>query len=890
MWYHRLLNALRPDRLSRDLDREMAFHLAERADQLRDTGLGTAEAAREARRRFGNPTAQKERTHDVDALVWLESLGADVRYALRALRASPGFAAVAILSLALGIGANTAIFSLTNALVLRALPVSHPEQLVQVTRGEGGGGIFTNPLWERIRERHDILSGMFAYGDERFNLATGGEARYAAGAWVGGAIFDVLGVRMVAGRPLHASDDVRGCPAVAVVSGGFADRELGGAAAAVGRLISLGGHPFQVVGVSDPAFFGMEVGVNTEIYAPLCALAVLEGPKVLDQRSRWYLLIFGRPAPGLTLQQVQARLAAAAPGIARATLPSGWGTAELQEYLKTTLSARPGAGGFSDVRMQYQRALYTLMAVVGLVLLIACANIANLLLARAAGREREIAIRVAIGAGRARVLRQLLTESVLLSVAGAAVGLLFARWAAHLIVATLNTGRNAVSLDLSLDPRVLAFTVVVATATGILFGIAPAWRAARVDPQVAMKSGGRGTVGAGRHRAGAVLVAGQLAVSLALVAAAGLLLGSFRTLATFDPGFRRDGVLVASMDFGRAGIADSALPATQRAILRRLRALPRVLSASASFTTPVSGMGWNQIILVPGHTVTDRMDALAFLNEVSDGYFATTGTALVGGRDFTPDRSAGAPRVAIINETMARKFFGTVNPIGRSFSLQEGDTAGPPMAVIGVVRDSKYGSLTEKPQAIGYVPLGQSGVAGANLRYELRTSGDPAALVPAVRSLAASESPRIALEFRTIAQDLADSMARPRLLATLSGFFGALALLLAVVGLYGTMAYGVVRRRNELGVRIALGATRGRIVGMVTGEAGRIVAAGVLLGVGLALASTRLLASFLFRVTPTDAATLTGAAGLLALSGLAAALVPAWRAARADPVEALREE
>ncbi|HEY5219720.1 MAG TPA: ABC transporter permease, partial [Gemmatimonadaceae bacterium] len=448
-WYHRLLNMARADRHSRDLDREMAFHLDERADALRATGMNEDDATREARRRFGNRTAQKERTHDADVFAWMESLVADVRYALRTLIASPGFALVAILSLALGIGANTAIFSLTDALVLKSLPVSHPEQLVQVTMGARGGSGFTNPLWEQIRDNAPALSSAFAYSDTRFNLSRGGEVQMTRGAWVSGDFFSTLGVRAEAGRVLQRGDDFRGCPGVAAVSDAFARRQYGDPTNAVGKVLSLNDHPFPVVGVADAGFFGIEVGQTADIYVPLCAQELLFRPGILDARSRWFLNIIGRPKPSLSTQQASAAMATVAAGIFKATLPTDWSTDNQQEYLKNTLSVVPAATGLSELRAQYGRALYILMVVVGVVLLIACANIANLLLARGAARQREISIRMAIGAGRGRLVRQLLTESVLLSLLGAALGVVFAHWATRLLVGLLTTRRQAVWLDLS---------------------------------------------------------------------------------------------------------------------------------------------------------------------------------------------------------------------------------------------------------------------------------------------------------------------------------------------------------------------------------------------------------------------------------------------------------
>ncbi|MFI5231839.1 MAG: ADOP family duplicated permease [Gemmatimonadales bacterium] len=889
-WYRRLLNIVRPEKLSSDLDREMAFHIHERTDDLRALGLDAAAAAHEARRMFGNPTRKKEEARDVDVLIWLDSLARDVRYALRALAASPAFTLVAVLSLALGIGANTAIFSLTDALVLKSLPVQHPEQLLEVNMGEGEDAL-TNPLWEQIRDHVAAFSGVFAYSDAQFNLAPGGEVRMANGAWVSGDFFNVLGVRPEAGRVLQHADDVPGCAGVAAVSDAFARREFGSALAAPGRTITLADHPIAVVGVADPAFFGVQVGRTVDVYVPLCAQSLLIRPGILDVRARWFLNVIGRPKDGLSPAQVHAALATAAPAIFRATVPANFGSDGQAQYLKRTFDVAPAATGLSDLRSNYSRALYVLMVVVGVVLLIACANIANLLLARGASRAHEISIRMALGAGRWRLVRQLLTESLLLSLMGAGLGVLFARWASGLLVRLLSTRQNFVWLDLAIDGRVLAFTALIAGGTAVLFGLLPAWRATRVDPQAAMKAGGRGVIGSdARHRIGKSLVVVQVALSLALVAAAGLLVGSFRKLTQVDPGFQQDGVLLVSAGFAQARQNGEQQLIAQGQLLDRLREAPGVRAASASFVTPISGSGWNDLVIVDGFKSTGRKDAAVWFNQVTDGYFHTMETPLLAGRDLAPTDGPAAPLVAVIDETMAHKFFGAANAVGRTFRTSLGDSASAPITIVGVVRTAKYASLKEKSPGTVYLPFTQGDGKRPIASYEVRTEGSPAALIPVIKAAATQISPGITLDFRTLSDQVSSSLSRPRLLATLSGFFGALALLLATIGLYGTMSYDVARRRNEIGIRIALGAARHRVLAMVIAEAGRLIVLGVAIGLLLALATTRFVSAFVFGLTPTDPATLTLASAVLGVVALAAALLPAWRAARVDPMNALREE
>jgi putative ABC transport system permease protein len=885
-WYRQLINMLRPDRLSGDIRREMEFHMAERADELIARGMTEADARREARRRFGNPSVQRERTRDTDILTWLESLSADVRYALRALRASPGFAIVAILSLGLGIGANTAIFSLINAVVLRTLPVERPEELMQVTMGgKERGTVFTNPLWEAIRDRQDAFSGVFGYSGTEFNLTAGGEIRRANGTWVSGDYFSTLGVRPALGRLLVRADDVRGCQPVAVLGYGFWQSEYGGSRAVIGKTISLDHRPHMIVGVADPSFFGVNVGESAQVYVPLCLRPEL------DSRTMWYLRVVGRRKPGVTPQQVATRVAAIAPAVYEATVPERWGVAERAQYLTNGLSVVAAANGLSPIRRQYQRALMVLMAVVGLVLFVACANVANLLLARAAARGREMAIRLAIGAARRRLVRQLLTESVLLAALGAMAGIVFARWGTSLLIGLLSRGQLPVSLDVGLDGRVLAFTLGVAILTGLLFGLAPAWRATRIDPQAALKANGRGVAeGHSRFTIGKALVVGQIALSLVLVIGAGLLLGTFRNLVTLDPGFRRDGVLIVSVNLRNAGYGSDRYGAVHSDLLARFRALPGVQAAAASVITPISGSSWNDFIRVDGFTPKSTDDALAYFNQVTDGFFAAMGTPLLAGRDFDARDRLGAVPVVIVNEALAKKFFHGTSPLGKYYRLVEHDNLGVPIQIVGVVKDAKYEELREEALPAAYLPLSQDSARSPYANYVLRTAGAPSSLGPSVKALVAEVNRAIALELTPLSQQVDASLARERLLATLSGFFGALALLLATIGLYGTLSYSVARRRNEIGVRIALGAGRERVMRLVLGEVARLVIIGVALGTLAAFFSTRVMTSFLFGLSPSDPATVIGSAAILAAVGLAAGALPAWRAARVDPIAALREE
>lgn len=891
-WFSRIRNVFRSNRLSDELDRELSFHLTERTDDLVAHGLNPEAARREARRRFGNYGMQKEAARDRDIFPSLDSLIGDLRYAFRALRTSPGFALVAILSLGLGIGANTAIFSLINAVMLRSLPVTHPEELLVVTREQNE--YLTNPIWEYTRDHQDVFSRVFAYGLTSFNLSTGGEARPVSANWVSGGYFTTLGVRAVKGRTLMPSDDIRGCAGVAAISDIFWQTEYGGRLDVVGKTISLDGHPFQIVGIIDPAFYGLDVGARAQIFAPLCAQSIIEGSdEWIDARSRWYLQIVGRIKEGLTPTQAAARLDMLSPGLAEATTPPNFSAQSKESYRNAHFDVENAAKGFSELRATFRKALYVLMGVVSVVLLIACANVANLLLARATARQREIAVRLALGAGRARLIRQLLTESLLLSTLGAALGVLFAVWGSRLLVHMMSTTNRAVVLDLSVDMRVLAFTAAVATLTGLLFGLSPAWRAGRVDPQVAMKSQARGIAeGHSRFSAGKTLVVGQIALSLVLVVAAALLLGSWRRLATANPGFTSDQILLMNVDVrsGHPTAADRRIFFKQ--MLDRLRTIPGVASASASELTPVGRAAWNSGIKADGFAPASWKDAVVWVNEVSDSYFAALGTPMRFGRDFGVGDTPSTPKVAIINEAMAKQIFGSVNAIGKHFQMQQGPGYGSPIEVVGIVANAKYRSLRATDEPIVYLAFNQNSEPDSYLSFEIRGAGSapPSTLVLSLKAVAGQMDSRMVVEFVPLGRQLAESLRLPRTLATLSGFFGGLALLLAMIGLYGIMSYSVARRRNEIGIRIALGAAQVRVVRMVIAEVVRLVIAGLVIGALITIATTRLVTSFLYGVTPTDPATITMSAALLLLVGVVAAMTPALRAARLDPIAALREE
>jgi putative ABC transport system permease protein len=842
-------------------------------------------------RSLGNVTQLHEDSRAVWIWPFLETLAQDIRYALRTLRASPAFAATAILSLALGIGANTAIFSILNAVMLRSLPVEDPQRLVHVAAPEGSayGPVVTYSIWEQVRDHQRAFSGTLAFDTDRFDLAAGGEMHFAEGLWVSGNYFRVLGVPAVRGRVINADDDVRGgghSGPVAVISYAFWKAHFAGDPAIVGKTIRLNRRLFTIVGVTPPWFRGLDVDTAYDVAIPIgCEPLLRTDHSYLDSRSSWWLRILGRLLPGETRQEAEAKMKALAPEVYGAALPRDWSANDPRRQF----ALRPAATGFSDTGRQYRSALFTLMAVVGMVLLIACANIANLLLARAAARQREISIRMAIGAPRRRVVRQLMSESLLLSVLGAAGGLLFAVWGSQLLVRFLSRAGSELQLDTAPDLRVLVFTIGMAVLTGLLFGLAPALRATSVSPNNALKEHSRG-MAAGQSGLGRALVTGQVALSLMLLVGAGLFLGTFRNLLGTDLGFTRHNVLLV-----RAAAMASNIPKDQRPrmydeILDRLRVIPGVISASSSAMTPIGGGVWNNFIEPEGYTPKGEDDTIVYFNRVSPGYFATMRTPLLLGRDFSARDDAGAPKVMVIGESAARRFFGSAGAIGKTIRTESTPGKHDAYQVIGVVKDIKYEEVDETPHLSVYLASAQDQRSLPDVNFEVRTAGPVEPFIPAVRAAIGEVNRGISLECRNLETQVNDSLLQPRMVALLSAFFGGLALLLAMIGLYGVTAYGVARRQAEIGIRMALGAQPGSVVWLVLREVAAMLAIGTAIGLGASLAAGRLVASLLYGVKPHDAAPLVVAAIVLGIATGIAAYLPAHRAARLDPMTALREE
>ncbi|SPE28400.1 conserved membrane hypothetical protein [Candidatus Sulfopaludibacter sp. SbA3] len=882
-------------RFDRDLAEEMRLHLELRAAEKQKAGMSPAEAEAAARRQFGNATRIQEVSRDAWGWTLLDTLHKDIAYGARALIANPGFTATAVLSLALGIGANTAIFSIVNAVMLRSLPVADPQALVHIGMSEGGDNELNTPLWEQIRDHQQAFSGVLAYAPSQFDLADGGETHPAQGTWVSGDFFRVLGVPALLGRTFTATDDRWGGGpegAVAVVSYRFWQRNFPGDAGVIGKTIHLNRRPFVIVGVTPPWFTGLDVDRSYDIAIPIGCQTVFHAADPSEEIHHWWLNIMGRIPEGQTLQQTDDRLRAITPAILSATIPPEMNTQDQGEYRKTRFHLSPAGLGFSQTRTQYRTALLVLMGTVGLVLLIACANIANLLLARAAARQRELSVRMAIGASRTRVIRQLMTESLLLAKSGAAAGFLCALWGSRVLVRMLSTAGNPLDIDTAPDFRLLAFTIAVGIFTALIFGLAPAVRATRVGLNHVLKENDRGSLrGHSRLHLGKVLVAGQVALSLVLLVGAGLFLGTLRNLLTVDTGFDRHNILLVNSSLPHsATLAQHA--GTWGQLLERFRALPGAVSAATVQMPPITRAGWAQPVQVAGYTPESRRDSVVFFNRVSSRYFETMRTPLLMGREFDQHDDLNSTPVMVINQAAAHRFFGAANPVGKTVGLPKRGPGGQAdqYQIIGVVKDTKYNRVDEAPRAIAFLPFSQDPQLETSVHFVLRATSAVEALIPSIRAAVSEVDRGISLDFRNFDTQVKESLLQPRIVALLSSIFGLLALLLAMVGLYGVTTYSVARRKGEIGIRMALGAQRQSVIWLMLRDVAVLALAGMAAGIGASLAAGRLINSLLYGIRPNDPLQLAAAALLLAAAIAVAAYLPARRAATLDPMTALREE
>jgi putative ABC transport system permease protein len=913
-WEPEILRRLAPLELTPTRESEIAEELAQHLDdryqeliasgQSQDSAFRTALDELEGEDLLVRSLRRLERSFDREPIVpgkdagnFFSGILQDVRFAFRILRKTPLITGIALLSLALGIGANTAIFSLIDAVMLRMLPVQNPEQLVQIglkpRMDQNANTTVTNPIWEQVRDHQDVFSGVFAWSPRTFDLANGGEENDINGIYASGDYFNVLGVRPATGRLLAASDDIRSCPGVAVLSYGFWQDHYAGAQSVIGSFIRVNGHEFPIIGIAQRGFTGTDVGTPFGVAIPICAAAIFG--RSLDDRTAWFLSMMGRLKPGANIAQAQARMKVLSAPLFGAVVPQD-SSANAQDFFRrNTFALTPASTGSSSVdgvRDQYSQPLQILMFVVGLVLLIACANIASLLLARSAARQKEIALRLSLGASRARLIRQVLTESIVLSGAGAILGVFFARWGSALLVRFVSTDQSQVFLDLKMDGPVLAFTIGIAVLCGVLFGILPAFRATRVSASSAMKEGqSQGAGGRSQSALARWIVAVQVALSLILLVGTDLFVRTFANLMTVDPGFDRNNVLLIDTNVHSAGLPEPALVPLYGQMLAKLQALPGVVSASQCLLYPLdSGDEWTSEVSVPGYQPPSGVVPGVYSNWVTSGYFSTMRTPLVEGRVFAARDSANSTPVVVINQLLANTYFRGQDPIGKHIHLEGQEIGDKPLEIIGVVQNAKRDSLDQDFLSTAYVPLAQIHRVREDTTFEIRTATTPGALIPAVRDAMASINKSASLQFSTLKQQADDSVIQEHLMAVLSGFFGGLALLLTAIGLYGVMAYVVTQRTHEIGIRMALGAEQTSILCLVMREAAIVLAVGIAAGLLSSIWIMRLARQLLFGLTRNDSSTLALAITVLVAVALVASYVPARRAMRVDPMVALKYE
>lgn len=845
------------------------------------------------------------------------SLVQDLRYGVRMLLKSKAFTAVAVLSLALGIGANTALFSLVDAVLLKMLPVKRPNELVLFNWLSGprgmsrriDGNITTDPVtgmrsstsfsyltFQRIRDHNETLSGLFAFAPfEQLNVNVDGVAEVAGGQLVTGGYHDALGVQAMLGSTIRPGDDDDGADPVVVITHRYWERRFARDPEVIGKKINVNNVTFTIIGVTPPEFFGtLQVGESSDLTIPMSLESQLRPrSQSLRQAWFWWVRIMGRLKPGVAAEQARANLE----GQFQQSAREGWeaGLAQFpgqgqaqspQPRDVPSLRVASGSQGLNELRSAYSQPLTILVIVVGVVLLIACANVANLLLSRAASRQKEIAVRLALGASRWRLVRQLLTESGLLAILGGVVGVIFAYWGKDVLLALRPWGGGELVLYLKLDLRVLGFTIGVSAITGLLFGLAPALRATRVDLTPGLKDNARSLVGGSRSLLTKSLIVTQVAMSLVLLIGAGLFVSTLRNLQAVDVGFNRENLLLFRVDPRLSGYSGLQIANLYSRITERIEAVPGVRSATISRHPLLSGNRRTSSLSVQG--ASEEASEAVYVNLVSASFFETMELPIVVGRGLSPRDDERAPKVAVINQTMARKYFGEDNPVGRRFGFG-GPEEADKIEIVGVARDAKYTSLRQETPATAYTPYLQE--TPGQMNFAVRTAGDVRALVPSIQEAVRDVDSNLPMfDVKTQSQQSDESVTGERLFATLSSFFGLVALVLACIGLYGVMSYGVARRTNEIGIRMALGATTLGVTRMVMRETMQVVGIGVAIGLGAAVATTRLVAAMLFGLAPTDPLMISFAVLLMIAVAAVAGYIPARRASKVDPMIALRYE
>jgi predicted permease len=868
---------------------------------------GSEALARELRH-VERPVAPEPLTHGTNRRInMVADLWQDLRFGARMLVKQPGFTLIAVITLALGIGANAAIFSLLDAVLLKTLPVKRPEQLVFLENEAPEFKRSSNISYaefERLRMQGQELSGacFFSY-TTRVNANVSGQSEAVEGQMVSGGFFSVLGVPAMIGRTFTEDDDKESAEqAVAVISYRYWQRRFGSNPAVIGESVNLNGVPFTIIGVTPPEFLGVILGNAPDVFLPSVA-----GERILPRRFRFrdssLPFILARLKPNLPAPQAAAALTLT---LQQSRLAEASGSSEKQQAIqKQTVNLPSAAQGFSELRRQYSQPLRLLLAAVALVLLIACANVANLLLARATARRKEIAMRLALGASRFRLIRQLLVESLLLALIGGATGLLLASWCSGLLVAVVTSSRNPVtsgsqlSLNVPLDARVFGFTALVSLLAAVVFGLAPAWRATRLELSPVLKDNASGLGGGGRVRWGQMLVVMQVALSLMLLVGAGLFIRSLINLKSADLGFQRENVLLFSVDPQLIGYRREQIGSLYRRMLERIGTVPGVQSVTLARQGLLSGGGTQGSIKIPGHTPPADENSFSekrgekewnapWFAQVGPRYFETLGMTLLRGRDFTAQDHETSMKVAVINEAFAHYYFGDEDPLGQRFD--RGNDGGE-VEIIGVVKDAKANFIQERTPRTFYVPFLQDPGAWRETTFQIRTVGEPMNLANTIRSVVQEIEPNLALfRVRTLAAQIDESIGQERLVTTLASLFGLLALLLTCAGLYGVLSYSVNQRTSEIGIRMALGAQTGVVLRLVIKQGMGLTLLGIVIGIGASFALTRLLTNLLFGVNATDPLTYDSVTVLLLVIALLACWFPARRATKVDPLIALRNE
>jgi predicted permease len=894
---------------------EFRFHIESRADDLVATGMGRDEASRQARVEFGPTPKYREEVRQARGLRLLDELGGDLRYAARILRNNPAFSLAAILTLSLGIAANAAVFGLINEVFFRKLPVGHPDALVQFDwlraqnsmivsySGEGRrdpeSGLaamtsFAFGTFERIRDKNRTLSEVFAFDpmSAPVNVVADNDAQIAKGQLVSGNYFSALQVQASLGRTIFSNDDQMDAQAVAVISDRYWKRRFGSAAGIVGKTIAVNGASFTIVGVTPPGFYGTSLGEDPDLSIPFAMYSRIITPADISGPWEWWVEMMGRAKPGVSREQVLADIKPLFEEGARESFDSRparyRGGSYTQRTVVPTVRVNDGSRGPLPMRRQYMPLLSTLLAVVGIILLIVCANIANLLLARASARQQELSVRLAIGAGRRRLIRQLLTESVLLSACGGLLGILLATWGRNFLAWLPDTGEEVLAITPTMDWRVLAFAVGVSLMTGLLFGIFPGLRATRKDLNPALRSSAtRG--GTPRLLVSKFLLTAQVSMCLVLLVAAGLIVRSVRNLLTAEIGFNAQNVVLFTVNPQLNKYDKERATLLYEEMIREIQAVPGVQSATLSGTRPIYGGGWSMNVTASADP-DSRDIASAYVHNIADNFFETMQIPLLMGRALTREEVTTNAKVAVINQMMARRLFKEANPIGRRFRYAEGGMQDHPgFEIVGVAGDARYHKIeTDNPPTM-YIPFSERPLRAT---FEVRTATDAAAAIATIRDTVAGIDRNLPLIDMTTQEDqIRSQIGLYRMFAAFTTIFGAFAVLLACIGLYGIVSYGVTRRINEIGVRMALGAQPADVVRLVMQGTWIVTGIGLAIGLAVALAVTRLIGGWLlYGVTPYDPLTILIAIGIIGSVSALAGYLPARRASRVDPMVALRYE